>query len=78
MAISPLPQRLQHGTQTLSFFREVVLNSGRMVTVESPGDQAVLFHGFQTGGQCIGSDAGQRLLKILKFPWSLQKQVTQQ
>jgi len=49
-----------------------------MIAVNPPDDQAVFFHGFQAGGQCIGSNASERLLKILKSPWSVQKQIPQQ
>ena len=58
MTLSPFSQRLQHGPQTLSLFREVVLNSERMVAVKSPRDEAMLFQGFQAGGERIGSNAG--------------------
>ena len=50
VALSPFSQRLKHGSQTLSLFGEVVLNSGRMVAVKSPADEAMFFHSFQAGG----------------------------
>lgn len=48
-----------------------------MIAVLPTFDHALSFQGFQTGGQSIRSDAGQRLLEILEAPRSLEKEISQ-
>ena len=68
---SPALEGLQDRTERLSFFRQVIFQSGGMCAVLAARDHTLSLQGFQSGGQSIGSHAGQRVLEILEATRSL-------
>lgn len=75
--ISPLFQRFQHRTKIFPLFRESVFQPRRVFAIASTLDHALSFKSFQPCRQRAGGDAGQRILKILKPSWSMQKSISQ-
>src|SRR4051812_3902660 len=75
--LSPGAQRLQHRAEGFSFFRQVVLEPGRMLAVELALDEPGGFHVLQTRGEGVGRDAPQRFLQILVAPRPLAEKIAQ-
>src|SRR5229473_5909198 len=67
MFLAPCLQRSKHGTKLHSFGGDHIFRSWRMIGIETPFDDAVVFKRLQTSRKRIGADSGHDFSEVLNL-----------
>src|SRR5437870_2417394 len=73
VARAPRRQRADHEAELAPLVGEDVLRARRMLGVEAPRAEPVLFHQLESLRQERGRDAGQGGVEVLEPPWPVEQ-----
>jgi hypothetical protein len=68
---APVAEGFHDWAEGAAFFGEGVFGTRGAFVVEVAGDDAVLFQGFEAGGEGVGADGRERVLEILEAAGAL-------
>src|SRR5258706_11204700 len=74
-SLSPFTKCQQYRPCSVAFLGQHIFESGRMLLVEPPLNQAMLLKCFQTCRECVGGASSQRFAKVLKPARRIREQI---